>query len=206
MLEVALTGNRFTGKDYVVTRFRKLGIPVFDGDTVLKFILNHKFYFNDSLKKDLGKSPFIKGHINSDLIKDDREFNILIDQVQVELFDAYEKYKNKQTYPYTIFMSSLLFERGWNKKFDIVINTFAPNDDRAFRAKTNWRDSNGLGYTYQEFFSLTKTEFSQFKKNEMSEHVLHSYNGDGLLKESIVNIDHIIKQQLRQLYSYADRG
>jgi len=200
MLEIALTGNRFVGKDFVVNKFRKLGVPVFDADVILRFIINHKFYFLDSLKKDLGRDPMINGYIYPDLINDDRDFNILIDQVQVELFKSYDKYRRLQTYPYTIFMSSLIFERRWNEKFDIVINTFAPNDDRAFRARSI------QDLTYQEFFNSVKTEFSQFKKNELSTHVIHSYNGGGLVEESVSKIDRDIKEKLKQLYSYASRG
>jgi dephospho-CoA kinase len=177
-----------------------LGVPVFDADVILRFIINHKFYFLDSLKKDLGRDPMINGYIYPDLINDDRDFNILIDQVQVELFKSYDKYRRLQTYPYTIFMSSLIFERRWNEKFDIVINTFAPNDDRAFRARSI------QDLTYQEFFNSVKTEFSQFKKNELSTHVIHSYNGGGLVEESVSKIDRDIKEKLKQLYSYASRG
>ena len=52
MIEVALTGNRYTGKDFIAKKFRKINVPVFDGDTVLKFIINHRFSFLDSLKRN----------------------------------------------------------------------------------------------------------------------------------------------------------
>ena len=51
MLEIALTGCRYSGKSSVSKLFRKIGVPVFDSDTILKFILNlfqnlfYRFYF-----------------------------------------------------------------------------------------------------------------------------------------------------------------
>lgn len=200
MLQVALTGNRFTGKDYVASKLRSIGIPVFDADTILKFIINHRFYFQDKLKKDLGHSPYIHGNININLISGDEEFNILIDQVEKELFEAYENYSKYQSYPYTVFLSSLIYERKWNEKFDIIINTFAPQEDRSFRAKI------GHDMSYTEFFNLIKTEFSQFRKNEMATHVIHSYNGGLPMEESILKIDNSIKEKIIKLYSYASRG
>lgn len=200
MLEIALTGNRFTGKDYVAAKFRNLGIPVFDADVVLKFIINQRFYFHETLKKELGKNPFFNGFINPGMIRDDKEFDIVINQVEEELFLSYDRFRKHETYPYCVFLSSLLYERKWNEKFDIIINTFAPNDDRAFRAKCEY------GITYVEFFNAIKTEFSQYKKNEMANHVLHSYNGGFLLEESIIKIDETIKEKIKKLYSYASRG
>ena len=44
MLEIALTGCRYSGKSSVSKLFRKIGVPVFDSDTILKFILNNGKY------------------------------------------------------------------------------------------------------------------------------------------------------------------
>ena len=134
------------------------------------------------------------------MIRDDKEFDIVINQVEEELFLSYDRFRKHETYPYCVFLSSLLYERKWNEKFDIIINTFAPNDDRAFRAKCEY------GITYVEFFNAIKTEFSQYKKNEMANHVLHSYKGGFLLEESIIKIDETIKEKIKKLYSYASRG
>jgi dephospho-CoA kinase len=197
MLEIALTGNRFTGKNFVASKFKSLGVPVFNADTVLRFIINHRFYFEDKLKNDLGKSIFIGGKANSDLIKNDKEFDILIDNIEKELFEAYDRYRRYQTYPYTIFLSSILFERKWNEKFDYIINTFAPDDDRAFRGKVE------KDMSYTEFFQLKKTEMSQFEKNSISTTVIHSYNGGTLVEESVIKTDYLIKEKIKKLLSYA---
>ena len=44
MLEIALTGCRYSGKTTIANKFKKIGVPVFDADTVLKFILNFRTY------------------------------------------------------------------------------------------------------------------------------------------------------------------
>ena len=50
MLEIALTGNRYSGKTKVSKVFNGIYIPVFDADTVMKFILNYRPDFDDAIK------------------------------------------------------------------------------------------------------------------------------------------------------------
>jgi dephospho-CoA kinase len=117
MLEISLTGNRLSGKTMVASKFEEIGVPVFDADIILKFILNHKFYFYTTLKKSLGYSPFDKnGNIDPDKILNDLDFNKVIDEVESDLMSAYDRFKRAQKRPYVIFKSSLIFERGWDKK------------------------------------------------------------------------------------------
>ena len=40
MIEIGLTGCRYSGKTSVSKMFKQIGVPVFDADTILKFILN----------------------------------------------------------------------------------------------------------------------------------------------------------------------
>jgi len=41
MIKVGLSGNRYSGKTAVSKMFKQIGIPVFDADIVLKFIIGH---------------------------------------------------------------------------------------------------------------------------------------------------------------------
>jgi dephospho-CoA kinase len=200
MLQVALTGNLLSGKTHVSNKFRQIGVPVFDADVVLKFILSHKFYFNQNIKKSLGYSPFSKdGYIDPVKVVSDSDFDKIIDEVEFDLLSAYERFRRAQDSPYVIFMSSLLFERGWNSKFDISINVFTKRGDRSMRAK-------GAGMSIIDFFSITKNEMSEFEKNGLSDHVVHSYIGGPILEESILKIDHDIKERINKLNSYAYGG
>ena len=47
MIKVGLSGNRYSGKDEICNIFRKLTIPVFEADTVLKFIIDQRIEFVD---------------------------------------------------------------------------------------------------------------------------------------------------------------
>ena len=164
---------------------------------ILKFILSHKFYFNQNIKRSLGYSPFSKdGYIDPVKIIADSDFDKIIDEVEFDLLCSYEKFRRSQDSPYVIFMSSLLFERGWDDKFDIVLNVFTKRGDRAMRAK-------GVGLSIIDFFSLTKNEMSEFVKNEKADYVIHSYVGGPILEESILKIDDEIKGRINKLNSYA---
>ena len=50
MIKVGLSGNRYSGKNRVVAMFKQIGIPVFEADVILKFILQHNFIGNFCLQ------------------------------------------------------------------------------------------------------------------------------------------------------------
>jgi dephospho-CoA kinase len=41
MIKVGLSGNRYSGKNRIAKIFTQIGVPVFEADVILKFILNH---------------------------------------------------------------------------------------------------------------------------------------------------------------------
>ena len=40
MIKVGLSGNRYSGKSTVCKLFKQIGIPVFEADVILKFIIS----------------------------------------------------------------------------------------------------------------------------------------------------------------------
>ena len=81
--------------------FKQISIPVFDADTVLKFILGHEITIANEIRKNVGpqifKSPEFKSlsEINSRLIKNKDTFDKIINCAEYELMQAYEKFNSK---------------------------------------------------------------------------------------------------------------
>ena len=50
MIKVGLSGNRYSGKTAISKMFKQIGIPVFDADIVLKFIIGHCLETNRIIK------------------------------------------------------------------------------------------------------------------------------------------------------------
>jgi dephospho-CoA kinase len=179
MLEVALTGCRYSGKTSVGKLFKKIGTPVFDADTILKFILNFRTYVDGPIKSNVGSFVYKNGFLDPNAFVTDSLFDRTIDVVEFELFQAWETFKLKhKDKPYIIFESSILFERGWDKKFNRVISVFAPKEERVHRAKID------TGMRVDYIWSLFDKEIPELKKNSNSHYIIHSYeSGPGILNQ-----------------------
>jgi dephospho-CoA kinase len=174
MIKVGLTGNRYSGKDRIAKLFEQISIPVFHADIVLKFILQYNLEIDKQIKIELGQSLFdLSGHLDPQKFNTSEKFNRLLDIVEPELFKAYDKFqlKHQEKGIYTIFHSSILFERDWNKKMDYTITTFSPKTDRIDRAN---REEPLL--LTSVIYGLMAKEIDDLEKNRLSTYVIHNYD------------------------------
>ena len=186
MIKVGLSGNRYSGKNEICDIFRQLTIPVFEADIVLKFIINHDASVNSQIMSKLkdihGKSTYV----DPQFIKTKKEFDIVVDCAQHELMKAYEAFseKNKSSI-YTIFHSSILFERNWHKLMDHSIAVFCPKITRMERCKelTNMKVS--------DVAMSMRNEIDDLDKNKMANFVVHNYEGRKAL-DQIHQIDQFV--------------
>lgn len=179
MIKVGLSGNRFSGKDEVCNIFRKISIPVFEADVVLRFIIHHDVFINKQIRDRLSELYGTSSkYISPSFVKTKQEIDIILDLAQQDLFRAYDDFseKNKSSI-YTIFKSSILFEKNWNKLMNYNINVFTPKITRMerFREITNKKIS--------DVALILKNEIDDLDKNKMSNFVIHSYKGMNIRKQ-----------------------
>lgn len=199
MLNIALTGNRFSGKDGVAKLFEKIKVSVFNADAILKYILNYRPDFVKVVKKNFGNNYIIGDYINPIAFDTDEKFNKLIDLVEFELFECYNRFKIKNSdKPYTIFHSSLVFERNYEKKFDNIISVFAKKDDRIYRCQLE------TGEKLEYIHSLLSKEMSENFKNKMSDYVIHNYKNAPDILNQIKKIDNKIVDDYLSINSRVD--
>ena len=172
MVKIGLTGNRYSGKDATAKLFEQIKIPVFNADVILKFILNFDINVNKDILDNYGEYIFTgpDSMIDPKKIRSKKDFDKLVNFAEFELKRAYERFRleNRQSV-YTIFHSSILFERGWDKDMDFNINVFAPKDIRSARcAKVTGQST----YAISELF---KGEMDDLVKNKMSDYMIHNY-------------------------------
>lgn len=178
MIKVGLSGNRFSGKDRIVKLFKQIGIPVFEADIVLKFILNYNTEKLKQLKYLIGDEFFIGDHLDIKSIKREEKFGKVVEHFKEELLNAYDKF-NRKNYKsiYSIFHSSILFESDWDYDMDMNISIFTPSNIRIDRCKfeTNYKTS--------EIYKLMKSEMSELDKNNRATYVVHNYEVVDTMKE-----------------------
>jgi dephospho-CoA kinase len=172
MIKVGLSGNRYSGKTRVVNLYKQIGIPVFDADTVLRFILNYNWELLGEIKEELGSEIFQGDYLNFREIKSPEVFNNILKMVEPDIIRAYDRFNKKQTSIYTIFHSSILFEAGWNKNMDRSISVFSSHTDRISRCKKITK----MGLL--QINDLSKTEMDPLEKNRLSDFIIHNYNDE----------------------------
>jgi dephospho-CoA kinase len=194
MIKIGLSGTRFSGKNEVGNYFKKISIPVFDADLVIRFILAHEYNILADIRDNVGYKYFNKeGKLDAIKIEKDGVFNKIISIIEPLLFHAYSNFekKNRDTI-YTVFLSSILYERKWNKKMDYNISVYTPFVHRVERAKKI--SENGLENLTSINFILNK-ENDELTKNSLADFVIHNYNEFDL--ENQVNI---IDQKIIDFY------
>jgi len=172
MIKVGLSGNRYSGKSRVANLFKQIGIPVFDADTILRFILNYNWELLAEIKHELGSEIFQGDYLNFREIKNPEVFNNVLKLVEPDILRAYDRFNKKQNSIYTIFHSSILFERGWDKNMDRSISVFSSHTDRISRCKQLTK----MGLL--AINDLSKTEMDPLEKNRLSDYTIHNYNDE----------------------------
>lgn len=170
MIRIGLSGNRYSGKDKISKIFETIRIPVFNADVILKYIINHEISVINDIKSTVGKHVFSYNILDPTLIKSQKEFDEIIDCAELELMLAYDKFNDKyKNSIYTIFHSSMLYERSWDKSLDYNITIHCP---RVFRIN-RMKDSEGK--KYKEIYEFFKNEIDDNTKNGMANYVIHNY-------------------------------
>ena len=200
MIKVGLSGNRYSGKNRVVNIFKQIGVPVFEADVILKFILQHNYELQAEISDKLGRVYFKNGLLNEEKVKCDGKFSKILEIVKPDLMSAWNRFlkKNKGAI-YCIFHSSILFESNLYKEMNQNISVFAPFSDRVDRCKYLTNKS------VSSIYSLVKTEMDELDKNKLSKYVIHNYNidnsfyGDALTQVNQIDqliIDNYLKENM----------
>lgn len=173
MIKIGLSGNRFSGKNRVSTIFKQVGVPVFEADVVLKFIIQHNYELQAEISDKIGHKYFTDGKLSVEKVKKDGVFSKILDVVVVDLWKAWHRFliKNQKSI-YCIFHSSILFEADFHKQMDYNITVFAPFQDRVERCKFLTKKS------VSSIYSLISSEMDELEKNKLATYVIHNYNSD----------------------------
>ena len=183
MIKIGISGNRYSGKTFVCDKFKKLSIPVLEADIIMRYLIK----YNKDVQEKYSEKLYNFNYDYRKLNNDKEYIDILIDSTEEELFAAYDRFqiKNKNS-TYTIFSSSILFEKNWHDLMDFSINVFAPKYTRTDRAF--------------ELYKIKRADTSKFildemdplLKNRMASFVIHSYSGTESVDNQINNINNFV--------------
>lgn len=185
-MKVGLTGNYMSGVEspYLSKIYSNIGIPIFDADLMVKFLLFNNSETIIKIRKQFGNHVFT--NLQVDLCKfPPLEFKKLLRVIELDLIKAYERWRLQNiNSAYTIFKSQILFEANWDKLMNYTICVFKPDSIRV-------SDISGIQQIrLTEAYNIIENEMDIFQKNNLSNYVLHDYNSyNESLEEQILTIN-----------------
>lgn len=140
MKRIAITGNIGSGKSWVCELFKRhLGIPVYNSDDAAK-----RMYFVPEVREKLirrfgadfylSDTEINRSHIANLIFHDQTAQSDLESILYPALFIDFEQWIIKQTAPYVLFESALVFEKRLEQRFDSVVMVSASEATRLRRA------------------------------------------------------------------------
>ena len=193
MLKIGLTGNLCSGYIEVAKILENFNIPVFDADIALKFILNYREDIIRNIKIQFG-DVFSAGLININKFNTTEKFSRLVDVAQPELLKMYESFRFSNRHaPYTVFKSSILYEKGLDKEMNDTICCFSPRENRAVQYAKE------MNIKLSDSYDILENEMDELVKNKKSAWVIHNYDNLSLLVQSKETHDEIEGKSIKKI-------
>ena len=140
-VKVAVTGNIGSGKSYVCSFFKSLGIPVFDSDYEAKLLYNRPEVrqkiverFGETVYHDDGTLD--RKQMAARIFGDACALGYVESVLYPVLNDWFEEWALQQEAPYVIYESALIFEKHLESMFDAVVVVAASEPVRIRRVMT----------------------------------------------------------------------
>ena len=202
MIKVGLTGNFYSGYNEVGEIFEEKGIPVFDADVVLKFMINYSPKHIEKIKEKFGDDIYKLCLLDMKRFSTTKKFDDLLDILQLDLIKSYEKWRIRNyNHFYTIFKSSVLFERNLDTSMNFNISVFRPKVERRYDLK------NHTSMPLMTIDEILNGEMDELVKNGKADFVVHNYNNYSLssnadyVNSQVINIDKALMNKSNQVNS-----
>lgn len=195
ILMVGLTGNYGSGKSYVLEQFKELGAIIINSDDLVRNILK-KEEIKREVKDLLGEKVMMPdGELNrkaiAEIIFKDAFLRLkLEDIIHPEVFREIERIIRNINDGVVIVEVPVLFERGYQNRFDRIITVYA--DDL-----TVFKRLEAKGISREDVLLRWSNQFSYEKKIRSSDFVIDNSEGRDI-KGQIENIYLQLKKELRE--------
>lgn len=132
MIVVGLTGGIGSGKTTIAKLFSAhCNIPIYVTDTAAKRLIRTNAEVQRKIKQLLGEEAFIDGKYNTSYVanivfSDTEKLKKLNAIIHPAVRNDFWRWVQRQTSPYVIVESAILFESGLYKDCDLIISVVAP--------------------------------------------------------------------------------
>jgi dephospho-CoA kinase len=184
MIKLGVTGLMGSGKSYICSLFKELGVPVYNSDERAKFINNNIPELKEKLIQEFGDiytdGELDKAKIRKIVFVDGGEDKLkLLNQichpyVYNDFQDFCDLHSDK---PLIVAESAILFEAGMDKRLDKILFVDVPYDIRLRR--TLDRDN----ITKSEYDNRMKKQISSQEKIQMSNYIIDNSTSESKMEK-----------------------
>ncbi len=192
MFSVGLTGGIGSGKTLISKVFQSFGVPIFYTDTEAK-----KLYQDPIFLQQISQT-FGEEVVENNQLQNQKLANIVFNNpealkqlnalIHPKVLELYTLWQSKQTTPYTILESAIIFESNWQNHFDCIINISTPIEVAIRRVQE--RDK----LSRERITERINNQFPIEKREELSHYNIKHDDKTMLLPQIIAIHKDILKQ------------
>lgn len=168
-MKVAITGNIGSGKSYVCSFFKQIGIPVFDSDFEAKQLydlpeIRRRITERFGEEMYLPEGSLDRKRLAGVLFSDSCALGYVESVLYPVLNARFDAWANSQDAPYVLYESALIFEKHLESMFDAVIVVSASEETRIHRVMfrdhcTEEQVRGRMAYQLPQSEKLTKADY-----------------------------------------------
>lgn len=201
MIKVGLTGNIGMGKSTVAELFKGLGAYVISTDKIVETLLEEPDVIEE-IKRLFGDEVIVNGKVNkkyvasvvfeNPLMRIYLE-NILHPRVFKKVDEIIENIPKRGEPLIVVIEAPVIFERGYQNRFDIIITVFCPEETALERLEKK-------GFSKEEAIKRLKSQFPIEMKKSKSDYII---DNSGTLEETAKQVEEIFQKLVAMERKYA---
>lgn len=138
MYKVGITGGIGSGKSSVCALLADYGVAVYDSDSEAKRLMERSVELRDALQEAFGKECYTESGLNraylaSRVFGDEEQLQRLNSIVHPAVRADFAAWAERQSAPYVVLESAILFESGFDGEVDATLAVVAPLEERIRR-------------------------------------------------------------------------
>ena len=201
MLKIGLTGNFGMGKTTVAKLFKKMGAHVIDTDQIVDQLLQAPEVIDD-IRQLFGEEVLVDGKINkkyiANIVFENPLMRVYLENIlHPKVFDKVEeiiqKIPSKGEPTIVVIEAPVIFERGYQNRFDIIITVFTPEDIALDRLKRK-------GISEEEARKRLNAQFPIEMKKLKSDYII---DNSGSIEDTIIQVEALYQKLVAMERRYA---
>ena len=193
--KVGLTGGIGCGKSLIARVFETIGIPVFYSDIEAKRLYEDKSFLEKKKKafgREVVKNQVLQRAVLADIVFNDKDkLRQLNSMTHPKVFEMFSLWSSKQTSPYVIMESAILFENNLQQNFDLTISISSPKDVIIKRVMQRDKCSE------QQVVARMSNQMSQEQKDALADYVI-KHDDKTMLIPQLLTIHNSILSHLKE--------